>query len=186
MRTFTYTIAAGEGVSINASGSTIAVQAATAGFDIEIDDENRFEAFEAFKLNSRVLFEKVRLINTSGASNTIKVWIGEGDVHDGRFSFAESITNREEGPDLYQSGPNYSVSTTAGTLISGSDVLRKEIILRNTGASQIWVHNYSSYQTRGILLEAGDSVVLETTAAIYASAVGVAGSLAVGLLRYSL
>lgn len=161
------TLAAGEGIDIIRLSNFVVCVTATAAFNLAIDDETpgRFE--QGLSFESTQTFEKVRLENNSGASNTIRLGLGIGKLTDSRANFTSALSLvKAATPD---SIADVALPAAATTVIQAADTTRREIIISNpvTNTKTFRIGDAGAGAANGIPLEPGASIVLSTSGAVY-------------------
>jgi len=89
-----WTLAAGESIVLAGNNCTgFSVLAATANFEIALDDQPFCEVFAGLKYNALPgrTIQKFVIRNSSGASNTIRIMWGKGDFTDARLALIGSV-----------------------------------------------------------------------------------------------
>lgn len=88
----TITIAAGGEYVEQVKGKVFAVKAATAAFDVQLDKDS-LQSMAAGSKISGEKFKRVRLIDTSGAANTITFYAGDEDINVTPINASGTATN---------------------------------------------------------------------------------------------
>ena len=85
IRNYTYTLAAGAQVTIEALGNYIYIAAATGTIEVAPDGENPFIAEAGLAFGPFPgKHQKYIITDTTGAPNTITVYVGDVPIRDGR------------------------------------------------------------------------------------------------------
>lgn len=168
-----YTLGAGDEITIARTSDFLMCLEATDTFKVAFDGDSDWDDFLAgLTFKPLTGFNKVSIYNDTGASNTIKLGFGKGDVKDSRLTLSGSITNREEMPDATAESANLvQPSGTCATLVAANP-LRKEGFFTNLGPGVAWLKSTTSTLPKGIPLSVGQSAVIETTAEINVFAQG--------------
>ncbi len=164
---YTYTLAAGEVVSITTDAAFVACLDATLDFKIGFDGGPRTAFKKGLTYRAPVPVKSVQVENNSGAANTITLGLGRGDIRDGRLVIAGALTTKPAATSYTDKG---AVSALAGanTALLAVNTARKEAVIYNDGASVIYVRGDATAAAGGVGLAPGATLVLETTAALYA------------------
>lgn len=115
--------------------------------------------------------DNLALPATSGTAATDERTISGTAVHVQRVD--------EQGSTAIATG-QVSVSTTSGTLVSARDT-RKGLLLVNRGSAGVYVGTGTVTAGTGLLLQAGDSLTINTTAQV--NAIAASGTQAVHYLE---
>jgi|GEM_PF-6766533 len=169
---FKHPMAANEEITIHATGDLVAALAATGGMEVAFGEG----AFIPLDVGQTVSFQEgegfsfVRVKDTSGAANTVDLYVGRGEFFDLRFSATGTLTTRESAPDTLTTGATVSALNAAATELAAANALRREIMLVNTdAAATVYVGGASgALAGEGIPVLAGQSLTLQSSAAVYA------------------
>ena len=188
-RKSTNIIAAGATLRITRQGSFFHVIEADKAFSVGFNNNglSPFFAGLEYEVPDGTAFTSVQIENTSSDDLTISFGIGSGGVRDGRLtvtgklkvedtdgnSFAQNIAAIDAAataPDTFTTGAAVSAGNGATSLIAAANASRSEVILVNTDAEKMVYIGGASGATaaQGIPLQAGQSITLQTSAAIYA------------------
>lgn len=150
--------------------------------DLNISFDDKTPAFFPQGLGYPVEFNKVRLINGTGAPITAKLNIGSVRTDDNRLSLSGAF--QISVPTTLQSGVDVSVAAGATSLVIAANTSRNEALVTNLSAnsSVIRVGDLNAAANRGIEVSPGQTVTLETSAAIYVHNLG-SGPQSVGVLE---
>ncbi len=166
-RTFTYALAASGEEDIRTSGNYIVALAATGTFKIGRADGPPFD-FEAglkVKLPEGQQFDNLRIIDTSGAPNTVRLAVGFGDFDDNRLTVSGAINLSKSGN--LSSTADVVCNNAAATVVKALTATRRSIEVQNLDAvASLRVGDAAVTATRGLRLGPGESVTLATTAAV--------------------
>lgn len=167
--TISRTLANNEEALINRSGRRIVVVEATAAFKLSVDDEPFVEIEKSFTIETEdgEQFQRVRIRNESGASNTVKLQIGFTNIRDGRLGVAGGVEIAPHG--TYDSLADVSLTATSTTAILAVDTSRKEAIIANpaTNTETFRIGDSGAGAANGIPLPPGAVIILTTSAAIH-------------------
>lgn len=188
--TLAYTIAAGGTISIIRQADFVACLTASDKFRIAFDDgsESDFEAGLTYAPGEG--FSRLTLRNPNASAITVQLGIGAGAIRDGRVTINAGVTlpTRESAPDVLSTGAPVSAATGAATQLAPANGLRREILLVNTdSAATVFVGgNAAAAAGEGIPVLAGQSLTLESSAAVYArNDSGAAVAVAVAEMEWS-
>lgn len=159
-------------------GDFVTCLGSTGGFKIAFDGgpESDFEEGLSFEVPQG--FTKVRLRNNSSAIVRVRLAIGFGAVHDNRLIPSAPLTSVHVAPEEFDAPAPVTVSGN-GVQIVGADTARYELAIHNTSETQtITIGGPGVTASAGFALGPRASVILTTTAAIYAAC---SGSAEVGL-----
>lgn len=168
-KTFTYTVPAGGTIGINRRAGYLICLEADAAFQVQFDNGeiSDFEAGLTYDGPGR--FNQVRLIETSGSDNTIKVAIGDGSVKDSRQSISTTVATQETNPDTFTASTATSCTNSAVTALAAANTKRVSAVLVNDGAGRVYVSgNAAAAAGEGLPLDPLATMVLDTAAALYA------------------
>lgn len=168
MNHYTQTLAVDQGTTLGAVGTTIHVVDATGEFELKIgDDIISLSKGTTYKTTQ---FERIRVTNKHSTTNNIDLLIGVGeytppmklvgDVNSNPV-IAATVTTHED----VAVGAN-------GAQVIASNANRKELILENVGANPLRLGDSNVSNTRGIKIDPNSSIILTTTASMYAQSTG--------------
>lgn len=163
-----FTIGIDGDVSIERSADFLVCLAATGAFKISIDENPLSEFEKGLTYRSPAGFKRVRIVNTSGATLTVKMGFGKGGIQDNRLSISGEINTSEAMPDTLTTGNPVTVADASAQLIAASNPLRRELMLVNEGGGTVRiVADGAATAGQGLPLGASQSVTLQTSAAVY-------------------
>ncbi|MEQ8585939.1 MAG: hypothetical protein RLO01_01845 [Thalassobaculaceae bacterium] len=170
LSTLVRVIPADSEVVANVTGDFLTFTSATSSlFDIAIGDQSSWVPFDAgvrYRLPVGVQFNKVRLRDRSGATNTVLMYYGFGEFRDNRVTLAGGV--RADVPGRLEDVADVSLAAGATTLIAAADTLRREIIITNLSSTEtLRIGSASAGAARGTPLLPNGTLVLETAAAVY-------------------
>lgn len=137
---FTNTLANGESWRIDRAAQFLTVLDATADFQVAFDDGPASGFREGLTFKTAIPFQRVEIINNSGATSTIKIGIGSGHLTDSRLSLSGSMDTREVAP------PDMTVATVSipandAAKLADASTTRNELILTNRDAgATLYLH----------------------------------------------
>ena len=181
-KTYSYDIAAGAAVDIRARGNYVRCVEANADFELAIDGE--IAGFFAKGIGYQTIdgeeFREVRAINNSGAPLSLKISIGFGRIQDSRASFGGSL--KLAVPVTLQDVADKALVAGVVTQVVPQNTSRREVLITNLASNSaiIRVGSASVSGTRGTELTPGQTLTLDTTAAVYAYS---ASALSVAILE---
>lgn len=169
MRTFEQQIAAGD-VARFPAGGTFQILSLTDAVDVKVFDENRRGQGEAkgvlagLKLRPKDGFSSIEV--RSATTQTIKVGVSDGDSEYDNISVGGTVTTQDVIPTQITSDTQSIAASGYYLVAQNSD--RAELIVTNDGASTAYVAlSDDAAKAYGILIPAGMSFTLQTTAAVY-------------------
>lgn len=172
---FTFVIPANDQIKISRVGryfKLISNSGATASLEITLDQGDRWVPRPSYEYQTDEFFRSVMLYNTTGASITVTVMIGNGVARDPATS--TSISSSTSSPVFVKttgsttaSGTDISATAGAATVISASATTRRSLFIGNPATSGVTLRvDNAPTATRGIQLPPGAVIELLTTAAI--------------------
>jgi acetyltransferase-like isoleucine patch superfamily enzyme len=169
---YTTTVPPGETHLVPKRANVVRVLEASSTFKIGVGNSPTGLAFKGlkFKEDSGKFFSKIILDNLEGAGAVaVTLGLGIGDVDDSRISGTVSVV---VGSGI-QSGDDVAVGAGV-TLLCAANTSRLELILcaLTANTAVIRIGDPLITMTRGHPLEPGQSVVLNTTAAVYGIRLG--------------
>jgi hypothetical protein len=170
-RSYTSTLAANEELTLQVPGRQVVCLASTGTFSIKLGDEGAFGDFAAGL--TRTLadadsdFGAVRIRDTSGASNTIQLSIGFGDVRDSRLNLTAPIDIN--GADTIVTAVDVSAADEATTQIVAASSGRFGVELTNLSTTvTLRIGDSNAAAGRGVELAPGETRLIRTSAALFA------------------
>lgn len=162
-----FTIAPGALVQVARASDFLVCLASSAPFRVSLDSQPASDFEAGLTLSPAGGFALAAIENTGAASLTITLGFGVGNVRDARIS--GQVGTKETMPDTLTSGAAVSVATGGATLIRGANSARREIVIINSGAGAVYIgSDAAAVAGAGLPLQAGQSMTLQTAAAIYA------------------
>lgn len=167
---YRFTIAAGDSIVVHAVGRYVTCLEANIDFEIGIGSDALQFMTQGLTVEMAPgeVFTQVTLDNTGGAAPlVVRVGIGTGNLRDQRLTLTGSI-DVSKGDALSTLADVALVAATA-TLISALDLTRREIIVTNlTGnTAVVRIGDSNVAAARGTPLQPGESIALDTTAAVH-------------------
>lgn len=172
------TLAAGESLTIAASGVFIGGMAGEAPYEIRLDSGPLVDFETGYGFQSPQQFDRVEILNSHTDAQTIKIAISDGVLIDNRLVGKIDISGgiRLAGNRTAAYG-TVAVATSA-TLVRAANSDRGTCLLQNVGGSDVYVGTDGSVTTsNGVLVAAGASITLTVQTAIHAIADGSASEL---------
>lgn len=166
-RMYSATLTNGQSRTFTTPGNFFMYYSGDGALDVVLNLSNKFLSLVpgvSLKFSKQQMFDDVTITNTSGATQTVQVVIGFGEMVDIR----SLVTVNQTPSDTVSTTADVTVASTA-TLISGADSSRREIIIAvDIGASNgIRVGDSGVTATDGLYVGIGQSVSLNTSAAVY-------------------
>lgn len=182
-RVHSVALAAGATEVINATGNYIAALTATGAFSIGLDDNGLtpWEAGLSANLEPGETYSKVRITDLSGAPNTVEMCLGYGQFKDARFTLLGSITTSPTKATAFASVPDVVCGAAGQTILAVALATRRQLIVSNlaANASTIRVGDVGAAAGEGVELAPGQTLIVDTAAAVYAWNPGAVQSVAV-------
>jgi hypothetical protein len=167
-----YTIGAGETLGVEKQSGFITCLEASAAFKIKFDDGS-FSDFEAGLTYSPLNgFNRVDIRNPTENAISVTLAFGTGEINDARvtISAGTDLNVKERVPDVFSTGAAITCVKGTTTLAAAYNPNRKELfIVSPTDADgPIYIGGtISTPQQSGLPLAAGQSLVLNTSAAVW-------------------
>ena len=169
-RKFSVKVAVGATHRITRRGDFFHAITANQPFSVAWDDgaPTAFFAGLTYETPDDASFNEVLIENTGDAELNIELGIGAGGVRDGRLTLTGEIGTRKRTPEVFETPLPVSAVNGAVTTLVGINSKRNEIIVVNAdAAATVYVTGLSSALAgQGLPLQAGQSLTLETTAAV--------------------
>jgi hypothetical protein len=167
-----YKIDPGATVGVEKQSGFIACLNATAPFKIKFDDGS-FSDFEAgLTYTPKFGFNRVDLFNPSAQEIEVKLGFGKGSINDARvtISAGQELNTQERVPDVFASGPAVLCVKGLCTIVAAANPKRKEILIVSPSDADALIYiggSATTAQGDGLPLATGQSLILNTTAAVY-------------------
>lgn len=168
-RSSLYTLQANEQQTVTTAGQFIRCVTASADFKLAVDNgSNMFFAQGIGYYAPGAPFKELRLTEVHGAINSIELVIGWGEYADSRFSIAGGL--KLDVGDTLTSTLDDNIPAATAQQILAADTTRRRVILTNlpTNPREFRIGGAATAAARGAILMPGDTLILETTAAISA------------------
>ena len=179
MKTTQHIVKAGGALTVAAGGPFILNVSSTAGdgeLTVRLGDGDKlfFDAGANYEFTDAEAFDSITLVNSGASDATVMVAVGRGKVG---VSSQAQITNtvavaQTKSAKLNDAADVNAPNGSAGTLLAANTARRKVILVSdpaNTANARIGA---APTATRGALLQPGQSIELETTAAIKGWGIG--------------
>lgn len=167
--TRTLTIPAGGSIETYRAASFVTCLKAQAPFKIGLDGQALTDFEAGLTYSPEGGLQLVELRNPGATDNTVTLAFGKGAIQDSRLTLGGSIAANIEAPDTFTTPPPVNAADGAATLLAAANGNRAELILVNEGAGKIYIAGSAAAVVgQGLPLEVGQSMVLTTTAAVYA------------------
>lgn len=186
----TYTIAPGATIGVEKQSGFLTCLNSSAPFKVKFDDGS-FSDFEAGLSYSPLTgFRRVDIYNPTGADLVVRLGFGKGSINDARvtISAGQDLNVRAKVPDVFTTGAAVSAINAAATALAAANILRREcLIVSPAGAGLVYIGgNPAAGAGEGLPLVGGQSITLETSAAVYArNDSGAAVALSVAEMEYA-
>lgn len=179
---FQRAIAAGEVVRVNVYGNFITLLSNTGSANIRISIGGQSFQELPFGLSVELpqgdKFTYLEFQNTEGAAVTIAFSLSSGRINDARL-----VLNGVVAVNLTTNALLTPAAITVNTAAPGAATIaantsRRTVIIQNNGANPIWAGDSAvdGASNRGILIPVGDTLILDSEAAIYLRATGAAST----------
>jgi hypothetical protein len=161
-------VSPGGSEEIYREASFITCLGATAPFKLKLDHGPAFEFEAGISIALAETFERITIVNETAADNVIRLGLGKGQITDARLVLSGEVATRESTPDVLATGPQVVAGNAAATLVAASNTSRVEALITNEGAGKVYVAGSAAAGAgEGLPLEASQTMVLNTTAALY-------------------
>lgn len=169
MKTYQIILSAGGQQEIAVNGDFVRIDSAAGNVQVENDNGDRLTMREGKSANLTT-FKGLRLTDLAGSGQTVLAEIGFGKVQSGELSGAVEI----DSPDTITDYVDESLIADTNTEVFSAATFARERIIKNDSASaaSVRIGSTNISATRGILLEAGQSLVLTSAAQVFARAIG--------------
>lgn len=161
-----FTIPAGALVQVARASDFLVCLASSAPFRVSMDNQPASDFEAGLTLSPVGGFQLVAIENTSAASLNVRLGFGIGNVRDARIS--GQVGTKETMPDQLTTGAPVACLAGASTLVIAANSARREAVLINNGAGVVFIGSAGAAAGAGLPLQAGQSMTLQTSAAIYA------------------
>lgn len=164
-------IGAHEEITNHSSGNLVSVLAATGEIEIALGDGPMIplDVGQTISFQDEE-FDKVRVLDKSGATNTVDVYVGRGEFFDLRFSAAGDVRTKPHVPETLISSAAVACATGAVTLLAAQNPERAKLVLvvDSGAAGPVYVSgNAGALAGQGIPVQPGQSFDLESTSAVH-------------------
>lgn len=167
--TRSFTVPAGGSVEIYRQASFLTCLEANGEFEVSFDNAPRVEFEQGLTFRTPGGFDRLQIINPNASALTVRMGFGKGDVRDARLTIGGQLNMAEVMPDLLTTGAAVAAADAAVTLLAAANTARREIVVSNDGVGKIYIGGAAGAAAgEGLPLAAGATLVLETTAAVYA------------------
>lgn len=164
-RDYSVTLAAGAELSLSVPDSNVvSCISAAAAFTISPDSRTPVELQQGVGITFEEKFDSLRILNKSASTQTIKVYVGSGEIRDNRFVVSGGLSFAGSAVSTLN---NHTV-TNAATMVKAQKTSRVSILLVNTGAAICYVGLANTVTAaNGLPIGAGSSLLLTVQSAIY-------------------
>lgn len=184
----TYTIPAGEYVQLVRQADFVTCLDATGPFKIQFEDGSNSDFEAGLSYSPADGFYKLTFFNPGADPVVIRVALGTGAISDARVTLGSSAEFRTARPDALSTGAPKTVSNGSIAQLAPADALRAELLVVSpVGAGTVYIGgDPQAGAGHGLPLQSGQSMTLNTGAAIYArNDTGAAVALSVASIRWS-
>lgn len=135
--------------------------------DLDISFDDKTPAFFAQGIGYPVDFNKVRIINRTGADITAKLNIGSSRTDDNRLSLSGAFQIAT--PANLETKIDDSIAAGATELVAAANASRNEILITNlsSNSAPVRVGDSNTGANRGVEVGVGQTITLNTSAAVY-------------------
>lgn len=170
----TYSIADGQSVDVFAVFKYFRVISQSGGaLSVRFGQNGMVTPFtgQGIGLNIGLFYPRLTLYNTGDSAMAITIALAIGDINDDRLNISTALSSKDVGTVLTTLN-NFATSTTAA-ICAPADANQKEVIITNleaAGGIVIYLGGSTVNNTtnKGTPLNPGQTMVFNTTAAIYA------------------
>lgn len=169
MKTHKLTISAGGFVEINQPGDFFRILESAAALIVETDGGIYAEMSKGQGMNLDSPFESVRITNPSAGVLSVLVAIGTGEFIDDRQ--VGSVVSEPKASAALTSFPD--VAVTVAAIVAAANAGRRAVLLAAApgNTADVKIGDAAVAVARGITLQPGQSMILDTSAAVWAVAV---------------
>ena len=166
-RPYTISLLASASLERPIVGAWVVVTEATGTFTIALDGGDPIAIEKGLALyidDGEEPFKSINVADTSGAANTITLYVGQGNIIDRRFVPANSLP----APPVLDSIADVTLAATATTLILAASADRREALIHNLDAgTEVRIGDSGAGATNGLPLAADATLSLNTSGAIH-------------------
>ncbi len=174
--TKTYIVPAGGSYTVAAVGNFITnLTATTVAGSLTLviggGRETRFDGSDTYLLENGETFTEITLKNTTGGAVTVTVGIGQGEIRVANaVTVSGTVATLEAKAATLATVADVALTNGAATLLSASSSTRREVLISNPAANAVTIRigDANVTATRGIELGVGGTIVLTTSAGVYA------------------
>lgn len=166
-KTGIYTIPPGGEISVQRAANYLICLEGSAPFKIRFNDGTVSDFEAGITLRQPDGFTKLEVVNPTQNPLAVTLGFGIGDVRDSRMTITGTLDTKVQTPPNFTAQAVQSVPAGEVSEIAAVTPTRAEIGLTNEGADKVWVRGDAVAAIAGQPIEAGQSVVLTTTAALY-------------------
>jgi len=169
LETKVYVLSANQEIELPITAEFVRCLGNTGTFDIKISDREwaEFTDGRRYRAPPGTEVREFRIRDTSGASNTITLAFGTGDLADDSIALSGSVSVAPS--SLLTSPAHDSIAATSTEQVAAIDTSRKAITVQNlpTNAREVYVGDSGAGTGEGIVLQPGERIRLVTTAAVH-------------------
>jgi len=169
---FTFTILAGQQMIVNYAHNYFRVISLSGGtLQTRFGASGQFSPYTGAGLGFKIPFvvPHMVLLNSHATDTmTITIAVAIGEIQDDRLQTSGTVTVNAVKATTLDSLADVALNNGSATVVSALDSTRRELIVQNPVANAVsfFVGDSGVTASNGIELQAGDSIVLTTTAAV--------------------
>lgn len=167
----TITLSNGEIYTVNTGGNFVRIKEADQSFTLRFDDGSEMTVSQniIIKLQPDDQFKKLEVINDSGASLTVQLEIGFGDVQSNTVTVGGTLAAEIQAHDTLVSAADDSIAANTTEQVLAANTDRKEALISNLASNTdpIRIDDSNTDATQGIEVLPGSTVTLQTKSAIF-------------------
>lgn len=154
------------------TGNKIAVYAGQ-GLTIRMSPSGQQITLDAGVVVQVQPFDRVEIINGSTIQD-VQVYTGSGDYFDGRSNISATISATLAPATTFAAEADAAIAGGASVNISAADTDKRQVFISNpeTNTMTFRIGDSTVDATKGFILEPGGSMIIDTSAAIYAHNTG--------------
>ncbi|AUR98311.1 hypothetical protein NVP1249A_17 [Vibrio phage 1.249.A._10N.261.55.B9] len=184
MRDYKFTLVANVPRSLNVPGNFFGVIGASGSVEIQFDDGVFITRNEG--MGGSVDYQRVTV--KSPINQTVTLALGTGTVYDARATVNANINTVIQQSNTVSNVADVTIAATTAGIVVAANANRTELLIKNPSSNPSSVRigdNVSTGAASGFELEPGESVIINTTAAVNAYNTGtVAQTISVVELEY--
>lgn len=167
-RTYDANIGPGGVHTITAMGNVLSCLEASGPVAVKFNEGGEAHIEKGLTISPDTMFERIDLVNKADHPISVRLALGMGEVRDSRLALTGRVAVRETMPDVLKTTYAY-LEGPFSTKISPENVNRREIIIANRDQEdKVYVGGRYVSDREGLLLLPGQSMVLQSSAEIWA------------------